>query len=243
MKHQTCGIALLLLLALFCCTPAFAKTEWPLQYREYEAIPFVGASFISDFHFSTPVVGNGQVSSRTVRMSFDPGPSIGARVHQNVGDYCGVALEYSFAAQRLHFTNLAPNIQNLSMNSFIHHFSWDVYSMPLPRTKRFRPYGGGGVGAVGYVPGGKSDALEKGVELHSSWSFLVDLGGGFKYLVSDRFALTLDVKDRISTVPSYGLPKSARIVNGVFQPGMRRHGFLQNWQVNLGFSFQWDEFD
>jgi hypothetical protein len=50
------------------------------------------------------------------------------------------------------------------------------------------------------------------------------------------------VKDRISRLPTYGLPPSARVVNGQYQPGISPHGRLQILQVNLGFTYQWDEF-
>lgn len=242
MKTRKSGLTLGLFV-IACCNAAFAQSTYPLQYREWEVIPFVGSSFIPSFQFSTPVFANGQIASNTVGMRYDPGFEIGTRVHQNVGDYWGADLEYSFASQRLHFTNLSPDIPRLSLNSYIHHFSYDVASLPLPLTKRFRPYGTAGLGAVGYVPGsGKDNALQQGVALNDSWLFLFNLGGGFKYLATEGFAFTFDVKDRLSSVPSYGLPKSARIVNGNFEPGMSRHGILQNWQFNVGFSFQWDEY-
>src|SRR4030095_16245960 len=110
--------------------------------------------------------------------------------------------------------------------------------MPLSRTKRFRPYGDAGVGLVGYVPGpGKKDALAQGVALHDNWEFLFNWGGGLKYLLSDEVAFVADGKDRISRVPSYGLPDTARVVNGRFIPGMNRHGFINNWQINVGFTY------
>ena len=87
----------------------------------------------------------------------------------------------------------------------------------------------------------KKEALLDGLALRSSWEFMFNWGGGLKYLVADQFALTFDVRDRVSRVPSYGIPDSARIINGQFQPGMATHGVLNNWQFNLGFTYQWDE--
>jgi len=71
--------------------------------------------------------------------------------------------------------------------------------------------------------------------------FLVNCGGGFRYLLRDQVAFNLDVKDRLSNVPSYGLPDSARVVNGQYQAGMLAHGVAQNWQINFALTFQWDE--
>src|SRR5262245_4713335 len=71
MKTTGPRLTLVLLLSLISCSAAFAQVDYyPLQYREYEAIPFVGATFIPDFQFSTRVVGNDQVSSRTVGMRY-----------------------------------------------------------------------------------------------------------------------------------------------------------------------------
>ena len=76
--------------------------------------------------------------------------------------------------------------------------------------------------------------------LRDSWEFALNLGGGFKYLVDDQAALTFDIKDQISSVPSYGLPRSARVTNGQYIPGISRNGFLNNWQLNFGVAVQWD---
>src|SRR5262245_24576739 len=210
-----------LIIALICCGAAFAETPYILQYREYEITPLVGPSFIPKREFSTPVFGENQVSSRTVEMSYDPGYVIGARVTQNVGDNWASDLEYTFASQRLNFTNLSPTVQNLSLQSFIHNLSYNGSFMFRPRTKRFRPYFGAGVGVAGYVPGqGGKNALGPGLNLTSSWGFAGSVGGGFKYLVQEGFAFTVDVRDRLSTIPSYGLSDSGSVVGERCQPGI-----------------------
>src|SRR5438046_3037472 len=68
-----------------------------------------------------------------------------------------------------------------------------------------------------------------------------NVGGGFKYLIQDQFAVTVDLKDRVSLVPSYGIPVSATVVGSQYQPGMSLHGLMHNWQLNFGVTFQWDE--
>jgi outer membrane protein W len=121
--------------------------------------------------------------------------------------------------------------------------SYNISYLPLPRSKRLRPYALVGVGAVLFwIPGDSSrEAKALNFNLRSSWEFLVNAGGGVRYLVRDQFALNLDVKDHISRVPSYGIPVSTSVVDGVFQPGMSRHGTLNNWQITFGFTYQWDE--
>jgi hypothetical protein len=177
-------------------------------------------------------------------MSYESGYQVGVRINQNLNEYWGADLEYSFANQFLRYTNLSPSIQNLSLDQYQHNLSYDVSYLPRARTKRLRPYVDVGIGAGWfYLPGRvKKDALELGLRLRDSWAFVFNVGGGFTYLVQDQYAITFDVKDRISRIPSYGLPESARVVNGQYQPGIALNGRLQNLQFNLGFTFQWDEF-
>jgi opacity protein-like surface antigen len=187
--------------------------------------------------------GDDQQSLRTVGMRYESGYVFGLRISQNVRDYWGADIEYSFANQPLRFTNVSPDIQELSLSHYLHHFSYNVSFLPLPRVKRFRPYGDAGIGAaLYYVPGhAKQQALEAGLALRDSWEFLFNWGGGLKYLVIDKFAVTFDAKNRLSRVPSYGIPPSARVVDGQYRPGMARHGAVQHWQASIGLTYQWDD--
>jgi opacity protein-like surface antigen len=236
--------SLILALAVVCSRSAFAQVSYSPQHAEWEVSGFVGGSFGDKFEFPTPVYGNDQRASRTVGMEYDSGYAVGLRVNENLGDYWGAELEYSFANQHLRFTNLSPSIQNLSLNHYLHNITYSVSFLPLPRTKRFRPYGAVGAGAaLFYLPGRvKKDTLELGLSLRDSWELAFNGGGGFRYLVRDGFALAFDMKTRFSRVPSYGLPGSARVLDGRYQPGIAVHGTLHNTQLNFGFTYQWDEF-
>jgi outer membrane protein W len=215
------------------------RNEWP--YREWEVAGFAGGSFVGNFRFPTPVSGSSQ--TQTVGMHYASGYQVGLRITENVRDGIAVDVEYSFANQPLRFTNLTPEIPSLSVGHSVQHLSYNVTYLPLSREKRFRPYVSLGAGAVLYHIAKQSriDAEAMGVGLHGSWVFAMNAGGGFKYLVQDQFALTFDVKDQVSRVPSYGLPKSASVVHGFYQPGVARHGFLNNWQLNIGAVYQWDD--
>jgi hypothetical protein len=222
---------------------AFAQDGSSLEHREWEATGFAGGTFTTNFHFPTPVVGSDQEFSRTVGMRHASGYQIGARINDNFNEYWSGGLEYSFAHEDLRFTNLSPAIQSLSLTQYVHYLSYNVSYLPLPLARRFRPYGDVGVGTGLYLlPGeSKETALAQGLNLKDSWVFLVNCGGGFRYLIKDQFAFTLDLKDRLSNAPRYGLPGSGRVVNGQYQPGMLTHGVFQGWQLNLGLTFQWDE--
>ena len=95
----------------------------------------------------------------------------------------------------------------------------------------YSPYVSLGAGAVLYhiAKQSKNEAAAMGVGLQRDWEFAMNAGGGFKYLVQNQFALTFNVKDQVSGVLSYGLPRSGSVVHGFYQPGVDRHGLLNNW--------------
>jgi hypothetical protein len=234
---------IILSLALVCSKPAIAQDGASLEHRQWESSGFAGGSFTTSFRLPTPVFGSDQEISRTVRMRHASGYEIGARITDNFKASWSGGLEYSFGHQDLRFTNLSPAIQSLSLTQYTHRFSYNVAYLPLPPVKRFRPYGDVGVGTALYLlPGESKEAgAALGLNLRDSWVFLVNCGGGFRYLLRDQLAFNLDVKDRLSNVPSYGLPAAARVVNGQYQTGMLTHGVAQNWQINFALTFQWDE--
>ena len=176
-------------------------------------------------------------------MKFDSGYQVGVRANQNLGDYMGAALEYNLARQPLLLTNLSPSIPSLSLAHWVNQLTYSVSYSPMDRSKRFRPYGDLGVGAVLFHIAGhsKTEARALGVPLRDSWAFAFLWGGGLKYPIVDQFAFTVDVKDRLTRIPSFGIPETARVVNGQYQPGMALHGTMQTWQLNFGVTYQWDE--
>jgi hypothetical protein len=207
------------LLVLVFSASAFAQREDSPEHRQWEVTGFVGNSFPHDFQLPE------------VRMHFGSGYQIGVRLNDNVRDHVSVNLEYSLAHQDLGFTTLAPPVQNVSVTQYVHYFSYNVAYVVLPPTRRFRPYGEVGVGsALYFLPKTSIDTmLQRGVKLRDSWVFLVNCGGGFKYLVKDQFAVTFDLKDRLFNIPSYGLSLST-------------HGIGQTWQATIGLAYQWDEY-
>jgi opacity protein-like surface antigen len=175
-------------------------------------------------------------------MHYDSAYQVGIRVSQNLENSLIADMEYSFSNQPLRFTNLAPDIPSLSVSHFLHNVNYNVSYSPSTRDSRFRPYVGAGVGAAWFQVAGysRAEALALGVGLRDSWEFVVNWGGGFKYLLKDHVAVTFDVKDRLSRVPSYNLPVAAKIVDGQYVPGVAVHGLSQVWQLNWGFTYQYD---
>ena len=229
--------------ALACCHPASAQTASWLIDDKFEFAGFGGASFAGNFLFPTLVVTNGQTTSQTEGMHYASGYQVGFRGSENLSDHWAVHLEYSFANQPLRFTNLSPTVQSLSLGHYIHHLSYDGSFLFLPPEKRFRPYVKAGVGtALFYISGSSRDyARSLGVSLRDSWELAFNWGAGLKAHVEDQTAISFEFKDQVTGIPSYGLPHSAQSVGGQFVPGISRNGYLNNWQVNIGIAYEWNE--
>ncbi len=240
MRGLICSIAVVFLSAplLFAQDPTWSSAEW-------EVSGFAGGSFGHTFQFPTGFVLDGlkiPQFSRTVGMRFGSGYQVGARVTQNLDDYWEADLEYTYANQPLRLTNLSPTIQSLSLSQSNSHFSYNISYRALDEDSRFRPYGKVGAGATLFHLNDRNQATQVGLlSLRDSWKFTMNVGGGFKYLLLDEAVLTFDVKDFISGVPTYGLPPSATIVDGRFQPGLGRRGTFNNWQINFGIGYRWND--
>jgi hypothetical protein len=237
---------ILMILVFALSSSVFALAQTPASslphHREWEASGFTGFAFAKDYKFRTVVSGNDQESSGVVGMQYESGYRVGGHVGQDFGRFLGADLEYSFTDQPLRFTNLSPSAQSLYLSHFVHSLIYNVSFSPRTPDKRFRPYVGAGAGALlFYVTGeSKAEALKLGIGLRDSWEAAFNFGGGFKHLVADRFALTVDVKSRLSRVPTYGLPRSAQLVDGQYQPALSVRGLMHSWQINFGVAHQWD---
>jgi outer membrane protein W len=234
-------LILIPVLAAACCMAAFAQSSSP-GHREFEVTGFVGRSVVPDLDFPTKVIDGDQVTLRTVGLRYNRGYHVGVRVAQHFEDYWAANLEYSVSHQRVRFLNLSPGVENISLSHLIHQFSYSISLAPTRLHQRFRPYVMLGAGStLFYIPdSSKHDASLFGLRLRDSWEFTVNAGGGFKFLMADRAVFTVDLKDHISGVPSYGLPLSAEVTAAGFQPGIETRGMLHNWRLNAGLGFQWN---
>jgi opacity protein-like surface antigen len=214
---------------------AFGQVSSPPAYHKWEGTAFGGGSFAGKFKVPSATSGS-------VGLNYGGGYQVGLQARQNLGDYWAADLEYSFSNQPLTLTNLRPDIESFAVSHSIHQFSYSYSHQPLSHHRRFRPYGRIGAGAsLFYIHGSsKHDTADLGVPLRDSWKFTVNLGGGARYMVHDDVALTLDMRDHISGVPSYGLPPPPRVVNGQPVPGSERAGLMHNIRLNFGVTIRWD---
>ena len=223
--------------------PVFGQISSGLEHYQWEVSGFGGSASESTMDFATLVRTTAGDTSRTVGMEYESGYQAGVRLTDNFASFWAADLEYSFANQPLRFTNISPTVQDISLTHNIHDLSYSILFLPLSERSRIRPYVKAGLGGtLFYIHGAsKREAESLGLTLQDSWKATLNVGGGVKFLVSEQFAVMFDVKDFISDIPSYGLASSARITNGVFEPGLAKDGMLQRWGLNIGFAYQWDE--
>ena len=213
----------------------------PLHHREWEGTFYAGYVFLKDYKFQTAISGRDEKLG-VVEMQYESGYRMGARATQNLGDFFAATVEYGFSDQGLRLINVAPRIRTLNLNHFVHSLIYDVSFSPRTRDKRFRPHVELGTGVLLFHVAGesKAEALDRGLGLEDSWEVVFNYGVGFKHLVADHFALVVDFKGRMSDIPTYGLPKATRIVDGEYQPAISAHGLMHAWQFNIGIAHQWD---
>ena len=239
--HGICRTSLLLSLVLVLSAgTGHAQGVYKSANGEWEASIFAGGSFIGSGTHQTPV--EGQSSTRAVGLRYGTGLQLGGRLTGNQWQHWGTSLEYSFSNQPITFTNLSDSIPSLGLGHAIHRFSYDVLYYFRDRDSRVRPFilGGPGVSLFHVNSSGKNAAAAQGIHLSDPWKFTMNWGGGVKYLFRKQVAGSLQFGDSISGVPGYGLPETGRVVSGVYVPGFRPKGLLNNWLVGIGFIFQWD---
>src|SRR5215831_8510117 len=201
------SLPLCLLFILGGVATAFGQSSTSPELHDWEASGFAGGSFGGNFELSTP--GDTVGSVRVVGIHYSSGLQLGARATNNLNNFWSTSLEYSFANQPLRFTNILPDVPSLSLSQNVHHITYNALYFPVRPEHRFRPYATAGTGAaLFYITGGsKSDASALGLSLRDSWKFAFNWGGGFKFEIEDPCALIFEVRDQITGVPSYGLPR------------------------------------
>jgi opacity protein-like surface antigen len=164
-------------------------------------------------------------------------------VTQNLGEYFGAELEYSFADQPLDFKNLRPSLPTLGVKHNIHSIIYSVLIYPFDRLGRLRPYGtiGGGTSFFYIGKDSKNKAAAQGIVLKDRWKLAFSFGGGVKYLLTHNLGVRVDVRDQITGVPNYGLPDtSPALPGGEIGAAFRADGRVHNWILNVGLNYYWN---
>jgi outer membrane protein W len=213
----------------------YNKDKWELSL-------LFGLSAVGDKTSVTPV--DGQEETRLVTLDFSSGYMAGGRITENLTDNLGAELEYSFANQPMAFLDVRPTLPRLDLKHHVHSAVYSLVFYPTISNPRLRPYVSAGMGAAFFQIEGASraEAARQGVDLQNVWKLAGAVGGGVKYLIGDLWGVRFDIRDQITGVPGFGLPKSSPSFQGNVSPGFNPDGLLHNWQLSTGVMFYWGGF-
>ncbi len=235
----------LLLLLFLPAARLSAQTSYPASSAapdKWEVSLFAGVASAKDKSAATATAGLDTL--RLVRLDYASGYLVGLRVTENLGRHFGAELDYSLANQPMAFTDLRPGLSRIELGHRIHSLHYSVLYYPLPREARLRPYAAFGLGVAFFQLDGDSreEARVAGLELRDRWKLAGSFGGGLKYRVTRNFGVRFDVRDQLTGVPDYGLPKQSPSFQGNIGAGFNSEGTLTNLQVSAGVVFYWSGF-
>jgi len=102
-------------------------------------------------------------------------------------------------------------------------FTYDVLFHLYPKEHRLRPYFAAGAGAKGYIIAGPAANPQPYATIgtltsQDQWKFVVDLGGGVKYLLRPHLLVRLDFRDYMTSFPRNQIaPAAGNTARGIFQ--------------------------
>ena len=202
--------------------------------RKWEFSFLAGTGFLSDRTFGAAASGNG---SALVRLDYDAGYSLAFGVIENLAEKFGAEMRYGIGS--LPVAAGSPT-EGSAAPKQAHHVHGLVYSLIVYpqgwRRGRFVPYALAGLGASLFQPSGNADAASQAVVLKNRWKLAGVMGGGAKLYLDPTWSLRFEVRNRITGVPDYGLPRVASQGEGAgaVPPASGR---LHHWQFQAGFTY------
>ena len=163
----------------------------------------------------------------SAKAGFGPRFAVGAVLGENVGQYFGGELRYTF---RDGDSELKSGGQKVNMDAAAHALHYDFLLYATPRRSRFRPYAAGGAGIKYYTATGR----EYVVQPLSNFAFLthanevkalISFGGGVKFALGEHWQVRADFRD-------YATPFPEKLFAPA--PGAKIHGWLQDFVPMAG---------
>ena len=192
--------------------------------QQWEIGGFIGYGWYRD----GTIYGPGQSIEAGIRNRFAAGAVVGEDLYPHLGG------EFRWIYHDGHPFVQGPGVKtDIQGNS--HAFTYDILIYIYPPEHRLRPYVSGGAGAKGYIIAGPAPVPQPipSVALllaHDQWKFVVDVGGGVKYLVRPHLILRADFRDYLTSFPRDQLmPAPGNTARGIFQQ------FTPMFGVSYGF--------
>lgn len=232
-KHLT-----LILCFLLTTSTLAAQIVYPKDQGKWEFSGLAGWGWLSGSKsFATPIEDG---TSKIVTGAYDAGWVFGMRLSENMGQRFAGELGYSASNNSITLGNLQSVLPPLEIAQTVHTFSYSAVLHLADRQKAIRPYGLIGAGASLFAVSGdsQSEAVVQGIDLKNRWKFAFAFGGGVKWLLGKKWGLQFDFRDSMTSVPDYGLPRSATVSGGQDGVAFRPNGNLHDLQVSVGFIYR-----
>lgn len=207
------------------------------EQRKWDLSLFIGTSFLSK---QSTLLRKKDVST-PVSLGYKAGPSLGFQIGENLGNKFGAEMQYGFSSQPMTIGNLNQESSELQVNHYVHRIMYNFLVYPLGwKRGKLSPYALVGIGASLFTGSNNSPALSQGVGLKNCWKFAGAVGVGLKLFLNGRWGIRFDVRNQMTRIPDYGLPKTA------FKPQVNPDlpklpsGQLHNWQVHTGLFYNFE---
>ena len=205
--------------------------------RKWEFSFLAGAGSLSDRTFGPTASGN---DSPWVRLDYNAGYSLAFGVTENLAEKFGAEMRYGIGSLPLAAGSLTEGSTPPEQAHHVHGLTYSLIVYPQGwRRGRLVPYASAGLGASLFQPSGDADAASQDLVLKNRWKLAGEVGGGVKLYLDPPWSLRFEVRDRITGVPDYGLPRAAAQEDGA-GAGLPASGRLHHWQFQAGFSYNFD---
>jgi hypothetical protein len=170
---------------------------------------------------------------------FQNGAKLGLRGAVNIREHWGAEATYSFSADGLQITQVAPaTVQNFGVH--IDEFTGNALFFFTGHERFLRPFLTAGIGGSHFSPTDNAklmaatNFLGQRAVITSSSEFNFNFGAGIEARAWDHFGVRFDLRDHVTGFPSFGLPQNATSPNAPFFPVSGR---VQDVELTAGFVY------
>ena len=227
-----CCLALVLLGGIAQPLPGQAAPD--SHPRKWEFSFLAGAGFLSDGTFGAAEAGNG---SSLVTLDYKAGYSIAFGVIENLAEKFGAEMRYGINSLPIGPFGTAEGPSMPEPAHHVHELTYSLLVYPHGwKPGRLVPYALAGLGVSLFQPSGDADAAAPGLVLKDRWKLAGEVGGGVKLYLDPPWSLRFEVRDRITGVPDYGLPRRATPGEGAGGT-LPASGRLHHWRFQAGITY------
>ena len=202
--------------------------------RKWEFSFLAGAGFLSDGTSGPAEAGNG---SSLVTLDYKAGYSMAFGVIENLAEKFGAEMRYGINSLPFGSVGSAEGPSMPERAHYVHELTYSLLVYPHGwKRGRLIPYALAGLGASLFQPSGDADAAFRDLALKGRWKLAGEMGGGVKLYLDPSWSLRFEVRDRLTGVPDYGLPRAASRDQGA-GTALPASGRLHHWRFQAGLTY------